>query len=196
MEDALVRSDIQQLSALLDHFPVAISRLDRNLRYLYANRAAARIFGVAQDSMIGRTKAEIGTLPADIYRPWDQKCRSVLLSGKHAIHGFQCMTRDGPRHYSVRIQPEFDRDGAVAAIFSIANDVTAHKRTEEALQRSEQQRRQAERALQRSDEERARLLEREQILRLQAEAVTGDAQAAGRMKDEFLANLSRTAHSP
>jgi PAS domain S-box-containing protein len=195
MEDALIRSDVE-LSTLLDHFPVAISRLDRSLRYLYANRAAARIFGVVQDSMIGRTRAEIGTLPDDIYRPWDQQCRSVLLSGKRAIHGFQCMTRDGPRHYSVRIEPEFDRDGAVAAILSIANDVTAHKRTEEALQRSEQQRRQAEIALRQSDEERARLLEREQILRRQAEAVTSDAQAASRMKDEFLANLSHELRTP
>jgi len=314
MEDASICSTVE-ISLLLDNHPDAISRLDRNLRYVYANRAAEMIFGVARGGMRGRTNAEIGTLPGEVCRPWEQKCRSVLSSGRKATYGFDCMTRDGPRHYAVRIVPEFGRDGAVATVLSIANDVTKHKRTEKALRRSELQRRQAESALRLSEErfarlanampafvwittaegnvvyandrwyaysgldraqasgfewpsvvhpddrerfvaayraalrdgscyrmelrhrgadggyrwfltqaeparnadgavtgwiatgididdlkriqeERARLLEREQVLRRQAEAVTLDAQAASRMKDEFLANLSHELRTP
>jgi signal transduction histidine kinase len=64
------------------------------------------------------------------------------------------------------------------------------------LRRSETHLRQVESALGQSEEERARLREREQMLRLQAEAVTSDAQAASRMKDEFLANLSHELRTP
>lgn len=195
MEEALIRGNVE-IPALLDTIPDPISRLDRNLRYLYANRAAEAIFGIDREEMIGRTRAEIGTLPAEIYRPWDQQCRAVLSSGRKATYSFACVTRDGPKHYCVRIVPEFGRDGSVATLLSIANDVTEYKRTEDALRRSEAHCRQAESALRRLEEDRMRLLEREQRLRLQAEAVSYDAQAASRMKDEFLANLSHELRTP
>ena len=195
MKEAFIHDNVE-IPALLDTIPDPISRLDRHLRYLYANRAAEAIFGIDREEMIGRTRAEIGTLPAEIYRPWDQQCRAVLSSGRNATYSFDCVTRDGPRHYRVRIVPEFDRNGGVATVLSIANDVTEYRRTEEALRRSEAHRRQAEAALRRMEEDRVRLLEREQHLRLQAEAVSHDAQAASRMKDEFLANLSHELRTP
>jgi PAS domain S-box-containing protein len=195
MEEALIHGNVE-IPALLDTIPDPVSRLDRNLRYLYANRAAETIFGIKREKMIGRTRAEIGTLPAEIYRPWDQQCRAVFSSGRNATYSFECVTRNGRRRYCVRMVPEFDRTGSVAAVLSIANDVTEYRHTEEALQRSEAHRRQAQAALRRMEEDRMRLLEREQRLRLQAEGISADAQAASRMRDEFLANLSHELRTP
>jgi len=195
MEETLIQGNVE-IPALLDIIPDPISRLDRNLRYLYANRATEAIFGIDPEKMIGRTRAEIGTLPAEIYHPWDQQCRAVFSSGRNATYNFECVTRNGRRRYCVRMVPEFDRNGSVAAVLSIANDVTEYRHTEEALQRGEAHRRQMQAALRRMEEDRMRLLEREQRLRLQAEAISADAQAASRMKDEFLANLSHELRTP
>lgn len=202
MLETLIRGNVE-LAALLDNLPDAIVRVDRDLRYRYANRAAETMFGVAREALIGRTKVESGTLPPAAHRAWDEKCRTVVNTRQATGYSFSCMTGGRLRHYSIRIVPEFGTDGAVETVLSIARDIPERKCAEDALRRSDLERNKARSALRKSEErlhqlreEHARAQEGEQRLRLEAEAVAFDAHAASRIKDDFLANLSHELRTP
>lgn len=111
-------------AALLDNLPAAVIRLDRELRYLYANRAAAEMFGIARESLLGRTTAEIGALRPEVCRAAEEKYHAVLAAGRPERHRFRCFARGALRHYTVQIVPEFGANGAVEALLSVAADIT------------------------------------------------------------------------
>jgi signal transduction histidine kinase len=50
---------------IAENIPDAIARLDRDLRYLYANRSVEQVSGLKADEVIGRLRGELG-LPAAI----------------------------------------------------------------------------------------------------------------------------------
>ncbi len=136
VEETLFRRE-QEFRALVENSPYIISRLDRDLRYLYVNPAVERMSGRPPQAYLGRTRAEAG-LPKKLCQDLDQKCREVFETGEERSLVFSFQHLQGPRHCYCRIVPEWGPDGTVASVLNIVYDITERWQAEEMLRQSEE----------------------------------------------------------
>jgi PAS domain S-box-containing protein len=126
----------------VDNAPDAITRLDRQLRHVYANQAVRQAFGVAPMELVGRTAGEAG-LPAAIAEGWRHAALAALTQREEQQCEFSSPTPAGEeRHYLCRLIPETDAAGRVETVLCIAYDITNRRRALLALQDSEERFRQ------------------------------------------------------
>jgi diguanylate cyclase (GGDEF)-like protein/PAS domain S-box-containing protein len=130
-----LRQREQQLNALLEHAPDVISRLDRDLRYVYVNPAVERATGVPVSAFLGRASEELPA-PTTIGAYWSA-ARRVFDTGQEETIEFEYPTPDGPRQYQARLIPERDPGGPVEFVLSIARDITDLKHVEQQLREAE-----------------------------------------------------------
>lgn len=121
-----------QLRALIEEAPAAIFLKDRELRYVFANRRAAALAGVADpETLIGHTDAEF--LPAESAAEIMASDRRILDGGPplddEAVNHLP--TGDAILHAQVFAIP--DRTGRPAWLAAVVSDVTARRRAEAAL---------------------------------------------------------------
>ncbi|MED5619006.1 hybrid sensor histidine kinase/response regulator [Ideonella sp. BN130291] len=141
VEDALDRRE-REFRTLVDNAPDGITRLDRQLRHVYANQAIRQAFGIAPNELIGHTAAEAG-LPAVVAEGWRDGALRVLIDREEQECEFSTPSASGDeRHYVCRLIPETDAAGRVESVLCIAYDVTHRRRALMALKDSEQRFRQ------------------------------------------------------
>jgi len=104
-----------------------------SLRYLLLNRAAEKHLGVARDTMLGRTAAEV--MPAGAAETIDRYDRRLLESGEplfideHAI----VTPGNGTRIVTAARLPVKGADGKQQYVITVMNDVTERKRDEQRI---------------------------------------------------------------
>ncbi|HWP17990.1 MAG TPA: PAS domain S-box protein [Burkholderiaceae bacterium] len=144
IEDALDRRE-REFRTLVENAPDVITRLDLQLRHVYANRAIEPAFGVAPAALIGRTSAEAG-LPAQVAQAWKTAAVAALVQGEEQECQFTVRRPEGAQppvgHYICRLIPEFDRRGEIESVLCIAYDITQRRHAVSALEESEQRFRQ------------------------------------------------------
>ncbi|WKB54314.1 hybrid sensor histidine kinase/response regulator [Eleftheria terrae] len=143
VEDALDQRE-REFRTLVENAPDVITRLDRRLRHVYANRAIETAFGLPPAQLIGCTSGQAG-LPSVVAEQW----RSTALAALQTQQEQECqftVERDDPvrpvSHYICRLIPEFDREGSVETVLCIAYDITQRRHAVSALEESEQRFRQ------------------------------------------------------
>lgn len=125
----------QEFRALVEHCPDVIARFDSALRHSYVSPAVQVVTGLLPEAFIGKTNRELG-MQQDLAERWETALRQVFETGQEVCIEFVCPSPDGPRDYESRLFPERAEDGTIAAVFSIAREVTEQKRVEEALRGS------------------------------------------------------------
>ncbi|MCW7536299.1 PAS domain S-box protein [Aquabacterium sp. A7-Y] len=143
VEDALDQRE-REFRTLVENAPDVITRLDRQLRHVYANRAIETAFGLPPSGLIGRTSGQAG-LPAVVAEEWRSTALAALRSGQEQECQFSVQRQDPARpvsHYICRLIPEFDREGHVETVLCIAYDITQRRHAVSALEESEQRFRQ------------------------------------------------------
>ncbi len=116
--------------------PEIIARLDRDLRHVYVNDAVERAIGLPTEQILGKTNRELG-IDERLCTLWEAKTSEVFITGAQVSHEFEYTTPAGVRHFLARLAPEFDADGKVVSVLSVATDITDRKRFENQLHRSE-----------------------------------------------------------
>lgn len=137
-EDAL-RQSTMLLENVVENIPLAVFVKDPqdDFRIRLWNKAAESIFGIPREEMIGRNSYDYWPkTQADAYLAVDE---SVMREGRlQDVAEEQSTTREGDLIYvHTRKLPLCDREGKPTLLLAICEDITARKRSAEALQEAQ-----------------------------------------------------------
>lgn len=167
LAEQAARKREEDFKTLAENIPDVIARFDRDLRFVYVNRAVEQAFGRRPDEFIGKRAEELA-LPASVAGPAMPALAQALRSGLEQRFEFRLESAGQWRHFVGRVMPERGVHARVEAVLCIVYDDTV-------------------RALE--DERRAALLARERFARANAESAT-------LARDQFLAIVSHELRSP
>lgn len=133
-----LKNSEKQIRALIEAIPASIYFKDLTGRNLVVNKAYVELVGMDREDIIGKTDAEL--LPkklADQCRKSDEK---VFRTGK-TYHGEEKgLNQTGEIvYFETTKSPILDEHGDIVGIVGISRDITARKRTEDALEASQEQ---------------------------------------------------------
>lgn len=125
-----LRQRDQELAVLFDHSPDSLVRFDSNMRATHVNAAFEKATGISSKDIVGKPIREL-PVPLDTVKAVESLVRSVLTTGQPQTAYFPYAGLQGMRDFEVRYIPEFAADQSVAAVFSIARDITEQKKLQE-----------------------------------------------------------------
>lgn len=136
--DQFEQSDSALLETLVLEAPVAFAFYDTDLRYRRINRMLADINGVPMADHIGRRPTDV--LPPALGAAVEMLLTEVLRT--HKVIADDDFTAVSPVtgelcHYQSQWFPARDEAGAVIGVAVLVTDVTARRRSEDALRRSQ-----------------------------------------------------------
>ncbi|MDK1022394.1 MAG: PAS domain S-box protein, partial [Candidatus Hydrogenedentes bacterium] len=123
------------LRRIMDIVPVGISYFDSDQRFCLANQKYKILTGLSPDDLIGKTlEAAIGAKSYQNARPYVERA----LKGESLGFENTLFPQDGGTiTIAVSYIPNFGPDGTVLGFFALVENITEHKRGEEALRESE-----------------------------------------------------------
>jgi PAS domain S-box-containing protein len=136
--DQFAQSDSALLETLVLEAPVAFAFYDTDLRYRRINRMLAEINGVPMGDHIGQRPTDV--LPPALGAAVEMILTEVLRT--HKVISDDDFTAISPVtgelcHYQSQWFPARDEAGAVIGVAVLVTDVTARRRSEDALRRSQ-----------------------------------------------------------
>lgn len=119
-----------ELQMMAENAPLMIVRLDRELRYAFANRAFLRFTGTDQKEIVGCTNEDIG-LPESLAATWRQHLDDIAETGEVQAFEFAFPREGEKRILEATAAPEKDHHNRVQAFLLFCRDVTEERRFEE-----------------------------------------------------------------
>ena len=140
--EAALRESRQLLQDVIDNAAASIYVKDLEGRFLLVNRYMAESLGQDRAALLGKTDYDLFPREqADAVRAFDQR---VLAAGTVLEAEEIAPLHDGLHTYLSIKAPLIDLTGRPYALCGVSTDITARKRAEAALRRSEEQLRQAQ----------------------------------------------------
>jgi PAS domain S-box-containing protein len=130
-----LRDKEAQLEKVTEHTSVVLTQCDRELRYVFVNRACAEFFGRPREEIVGRpVQAVLGDAAFAAIRPHVDK----VLQGEVVEFETELdYSHAGKRFVHVKYVPDREPGGEVRGWFASVTDITDRKRAEEALREAD-----------------------------------------------------------
>jgi diguanylate cyclase (GGDEF)-like protein/PAS domain S-box-containing protein len=124
-EDLLHKRE-QEFRAMIENAPDPVTRYDRDGRRIYVNPAFEKLMGKPGHLLLGRTPGEVPVGDhAEVGRRAQKAISRVIKEGVPAETEVIWEDGDGVEHcHQIRFVPEFDRDGEVQTVLSVARDIS------------------------------------------------------------------------
>jgi PAS domain S-box-containing protein len=135
-EQALTASE-HELRLVANNVPGPLSRVDRNLRYLFVNDMYQRIFGKQRSEIIGKTMKEV--LPPELYKYVLPYISKALNGEKVTFETNSLIWTDEEQFTLMYYIPEFDEEKNVQGFIIAGVNITERKNVEKALQTNERE---------------------------------------------------------
>ena len=120
------------LQSVADHFPGPISMVDRDGRYVFANKIYYDWFGKTPEAIVGRTHSEV--LPPDIYANAAPAVKKALAGQRVSYEENHFVTVKGDiLQAHIQMIPHLSIDGSTDGFFTVVHDVTELKKAEAQL---------------------------------------------------------------
>jgi len=131
MSEGLAASKDQELRNIIDAIPVAIGHLDRELRYVYANRAYEAIYGMPAEQLVGITVDKVVDQEALIRgKPYFDR----VFKGEAVSFDNEITFSDGKKHHvHLKLVPAFDITGMVSGYYGVVVDLAEKRHHDEEL---------------------------------------------------------------
>lgn len=110
--------------------------MNREERFVYANRTYAEWFGVDPAAVVGKTTKSVFGISA--YRKIKASIDEALAGREVRFEGLIPYKSGGPRYVVGTYVPDIGADGEVRGYFGLTNDITDLKRSQEMLRSSEE----------------------------------------------------------
>jgi PAS domain S-box-containing protein len=125
------------LRMITDNIPGLISYVDADGRYRFVNKQYEEWFGIQKREVVGEHYREV--LGNAVYQQIQRYVKEAL-SGKHVQYEEALPYKSGgTRWVHADYVPDFDESGKVKGFFALVGDITGLKLAEEALRKSEAQ---------------------------------------------------------
>lgn len=139
-EQALHSSE-QMFRAIVENSPDIIVRLDRDCRRVYINPAMQKLAGIDPSRLLGKTPMETYFVDTPEARATaqlaEESVREVIKTGKTVERETFWGVLNGRRlHFYTLYAPEFDQNGNVTGVVSVARDIRELKEKELNLEAS------------------------------------------------------------
>jgi PAS domain S-box-containing protein len=125
----------RDLQLVVDSVPVMITRIDRDERFLFANRAYTDLMELPVDEVVGRKVSDL--VSPEVYARIKPALNRALSGDPVSIERYQARADGGTVEIEGRYIPDVDVEGRVIGMFALHRDVTAERRARESLARSE-----------------------------------------------------------
>lgn len=135
VEEALRKSE-QELRLITDALPVLISYIDSEQRYRFNNKAYEEWFGHSRPEIRGKHIKEV--LGESAYKSIKRYVEAALAGQEVTFESFIPYKDGGTRYVNATYVPHFGEQGEIKGFFALINDLTEHKKTDDALQTSEE----------------------------------------------------------
>jgi PAS domain S-box-containing protein len=133
--EAALRAEEAELQLIANATPVLLTRVGRDLRYLFVNRACAELFGRPPEEIIGRSVVEIvGDKAFEAICPYIER----VLKGERVEYESEIPYKGThARFMRVTYVPERDGRGEVTGWIGSIEDVTERRQAEQAARQSD-----------------------------------------------------------
>ena len=132
LEDAVRRRE-REFSTLVENLPDIVFRLDRELRYLFINRAVEQLSRMSPEHFLHKTSRELG-IPTEASDALEAAGHTVFDTGQSQVVELAVRSR----FFRLRLMPEGAPNDGVDTLLGILEDITEQKMIEDALRQSEE----------------------------------------------------------
>lgn len=113
----------QQMRMIADNLPARVARFDEDQRFLYANQATCRQYGVAAESqLLARHLREVQ--PEALYRTLEPRIAATLRGEPQSFVVTEVSDPGGPRWSGVALVPDRAADGSIHGWYAMIQDIT------------------------------------------------------------------------
>jgi PAS domain S-box-containing protein len=128
MEETLKESE-ERLRSIVENSSDQIFMLDRDCRFLSVNKAAAALFRMSPQEMLGRSISE--KFPETIAAQFSRNIQSVFDTGKSMSIDEKVVAEGRELYSSTSLNPVRDDRGRVIAVTGIVRDITERRKMED-----------------------------------------------------------------